>query len=65
MAKYTELFAEYLESGGELPAAFDEIYGFKDLFIGHFFDKENGTIPCLSPFPLCDRYLTNVIKKCN
>ena len=42
MAKYTELFAEYLESGGELPAAFDEIVGFKDLFIGHFIDKEIG-----------------------
>ena len=42
MAKYTELFAEYLESGGELPAAFDEIVGFKDLFIGNFIDKEIG-----------------------
>lgn len=42
MAKYTELFAEYLEGGGELPAAFGEIDGFEDLFIGHFLDKEIG-----------------------
>ncbi len=27
MAKYTELFSEYLESGGELPTAFDTIGG--------------------------------------
>ena len=40
MAKYTELFAEYLESGGELPTAFDTINGFKDLFVGHFIDKD-------------------------
>lgn len=42
MAKYTELFSEYLESGGELPTAFDQIDGFKDLFVGHFIDKEIG-----------------------
>lgn len=42
MAKYTELFSEYLEGGGELPAAFSQIDGFEDLFIGHFIDKEIG-----------------------
>lgn len=42
MAKYTELFAEYLESGGALPAAFAEIEGFEDLFIAHYCDKEIG-----------------------
>lgn len=42
MAKYTELLAEYLESGGQLPAAFDNIEGFKDLFIGTYADHEIG-----------------------
>lgn len=42
MAKYTELFAEYLESGGELPAAFSQIEGFEDLFIARYCDKEIG-----------------------
>lgn len=42
MAKYTELFAEYLESGGALPAAFDQIEGFGDLFTAHFIDCEIG-----------------------
>lgn len=42
MAKYTELFAEYLESGGELPAAFADIDGFEDLFKGYYIDKEIG-----------------------
>lgn len=42
MAKYTELFAEYLESGGELPAAFAEIDGFEDAFIQEYCDKEIG-----------------------
>ena len=42
MAKYTELLAEYLQSGGQLPAAFDTIDGFSDLFIGHFCDREIG-----------------------
>ena len=31
-----------MESGGELPAAFGQINGFKDLFVGHFIDKEIG-----------------------
>lgn len=42
MAKYTELFAEYLEGGGELPAAFADINGFEDLFVARFCDKEIG-----------------------
>lgn len=42
MAKYTELFSEYLEDGGELPAVFDTIPGFKELFIGEFLDREIG-----------------------
>lgn len=42
MAKYTELFAEYLESGGELPAAFSQIEGFTDLFVARYCDKEIG-----------------------
>ena len=31
MAKYTELFSEYLERGGQLPASFALIDGFEDL----------------------------------
>lgn len=42
MAKYTMLLTEYLERGGQLPASFDSIEGFKDLFIRHFCDKELG-----------------------
>lgn len=42
MAKYTELFAEYLESGRELPAAFKDIDGFEDLFVARYCDKEIG-----------------------
>ena len=42
MAKYTELFAEYLESGGVLPAAFANIAGFEDLFVARYCDKEIG-----------------------
>lgn len=42
MAKYTETFAEYLNNGAELPAVFEDINGFTDLFIGHFCDKEIG-----------------------
>lgn len=42
MAKYTELFAEYLETNPELPEIFDEISGFEDLFVGYYADKEIG-----------------------
>ena len=42
MAKYTELLSEYLESGGQLPAALDTIDGFKNLFIGRYMDCEIG-----------------------
>ena len=42
MARYTELFAEYLENGGELPAVFSQIEGFEDLFIGEYCDRELG-----------------------
>ena len=42
MAKFTELFSEYIENGGELPAVFDQINGFKELFIGTYCDHEIG-----------------------
>ena len=42
MSKYTMLFAEYLERGGDLPASFGLIVGFGDLFKKHYFDKEIG-----------------------
>lgn len=42
MAKYTMLLAEYLERGGQLPASFSQIEGFKDLFIKYYCDKELG-----------------------
>lgn len=42
MAKYTELLADYIDGGGELPAALDTISGFKDLFIGRYCDCEIG-----------------------
>lgn len=41
-AKYTELFSEYLASGGELPAAFSQIEGFENLFVARYCDKEIG-----------------------
>ena len=42
MAKYTELFAEYLAGGGQLPSAFEDIDGFTNLFKGYYADKEIG-----------------------
>ena len=42
MAKYTMLFAEYLERGGACPASFGLILGFEDLFKKHYCDKEIG-----------------------
>lgn len=42
MAKYTELLADYLQSGGGLPAIFENIEGFTDLFCLRFFDREIG-----------------------
>ena len=42
MAKYTELFSEYLEGGGALPLAFDLIEGFSDLFKLRYCDCEIG-----------------------
>lgn len=42
MAKYTELFAEYLESGGTLPPVFSSIDGFGDLFTYRYADHEIG-----------------------
>ena len=56
MAKYTELFAEYLESGEELPLGYNRMQRN---------NKGHGNISCLFPFPLCDRYLTNVNCVCN
>lgn len=42
MAKFTELFAEYLAGGGALPSAFENITGFTNLFKGYYADKEIG-----------------------
>lgn len=42
MAKYTELLSEYIENGGELPAVFDQIANFEDLFNGRYCDCEIG-----------------------
>ena len=42
MAKYTQLLAEYLQNGGELPVVFSNIEGFKELFIGKYADHEIG-----------------------
>lgn len=42
MAKYTELLADYLNNGGELPAVFNTIEGFADLFKGQYYDCEIG-----------------------
>ena len=42
MAKYTELFADYLANGGTLPAVFATIEGFETKFIQHYCDKELG-----------------------
>ena len=42
MAKYTELFSEYLEGGGELPSSFSLIENFDNLFKLRFYDREIG-----------------------
>lgn len=42
MAKYTMLFAEYLERGGACPASFALIQGFEEIFKKHYCDKEIG-----------------------
>lgn len=42
MAKYTELFSEWLEAGGELPPEFSQIAGFDNLFVGEYADSEIG-----------------------
>ena len=41
-AKYTMLFADYLEEGGSLPSSFSLITGFEDIFKKHYCDKELG-----------------------
>lgn len=43
MAKYTETLAEYMNNGGELPAVFDTINGFSDLFVAKYIDREIGS----------------------
>lgn len=42
MAKYTETLLDYLEGGGTLPAVFEQIQGFNDLFISRYCDSEIG-----------------------
>lgn len=42
MAKYTETLIDYLEAGGTLPALFESIEGFADLFVQRFCDYEIG-----------------------
>lgn len=42
MAKYTELFIDYINDGGSLPASFETIGGFTDMFKAFYCDKEIG-----------------------
>ena len=42
MARYTELFQEYLDEGYTLPSSFSLIEGFDELFIAYYCDKEIG-----------------------
>lgn len=42
MAKYTETLIDYLGAGGTLPALFEDIAGFPDLFVQRFCDYEIG-----------------------
>jgi hypothetical protein len=42
MAKYTETMTEFLEKGGQLPASFELIQGFEDLFKNKYCDREIG-----------------------
>lgn len=42
MAKYTELFSEYLEGGGELPSSFELIENFDNYFKLRYYDHEIG-----------------------
>lgn len=42
MAKYTMTLAEYMARGGTLPSSLDLIEGFREHFIGRYFDKEIG-----------------------
>ena len=42
MAKYTELLSEFLARGNTLPAAFNQLVGFGDLFSQYYGDYEIG-----------------------
>jgi len=42
MAKYTETLIDYMRAGGVLPALFEQIDGFPDLFVQRFCDYEIG-----------------------
>ena len=42
MAKYTETLVEYMRAGGVLPALFEQIDGFAELFVQRFCDYEIG-----------------------
>lgn len=42
MARFTELFSEYITGGGALPPSFSNIEGFSNLFLLYYCDKEIG-----------------------
>ena len=42
MAKYTETLIDYMRAGGVLPALFEQIDGFPELFVQRFCDYEIG-----------------------
>lgn len=63
MAKYTELFAEYLAKGGQLPASFGLITGFEDIFKKYYFDKEIGFETELIFYMKLDMYATLYMQK--
>lgn len=42
MAKYTELFIDYVNDGGIVPSSFSLISGFEELFLRHYCDHEIG-----------------------
>lgn len=63
MAKYTELFSEYLAKGYALPSSFELIEGFEDLFKKHYCDKEIGFETELLFTMKLDEYATLYMQK--